>query len=333
MRGLRLLAVLTGLGALVTCGSASAVLAPEPMVEEAPVAELSAPALALLEAAATAARAQPWTGTERVLSLVSGAPVVTVTTVQHGPGQHSATDVLDARLFSLLADNYDLRVTGTARCVGRLARVVEARRPGQAGGLAGRFWVDAVTGLVLRREVLGADGALMRRSELLDVRLGTTAGLTRSATATLVAPRGERVDEVSLALLEAEGWPVVRSLPGSLDLYDVRWLSDGVLQTAYSDGLSTMSLFVQRGEMAPTASGVIRRVGDGTVWEAPGEPERVVWTGGGFTWTLVSDADPVLVDAVLLSLPHSGRQVAADGMAPRVWRGMSRVGAWLNPFH
>ena len=69
------------------------------------------------------------------------------------------------------------------------------------------------------------------------------------------------------------------------------------------------------------------------MWEAPGEPERAVWAAEGRTWTLVSDADPVVVDEVIAMLPHAPRQVSADGLAPRVWRGMSRVGAWMNPFH
>jgi sigma-E factor negative regulatory protein RseB len=141
------------------------------------------------------------------------------------------------------------------------------------------------------------------------------------------------LDEAELARFEADGWPVLRGLPGGLELYDARWLTDGVLQLAFSDGLSTLSLFVQQGEMPTTAAGVVRQVGGGTVWQSDGEPERVVWAAGGRTWTLVSDLEPALVDQVLLALPHQGGQLAQDGLGPRVWRGMSRVGSWLNPFH
>jgi hypothetical protein len=332
VRGLRIAVVLTGLGALVTCGSARALVPIEPTSEEAPVAERSAPALAVLEAAASASQARSWTGTQRVLSLVSGAPVVTVTTVHHGPGRLTSTDALDARLFSLLVSHYDLRVAGQGRCDGRRAELVEARRPGGDGSVAGRFWVDDATGLLLRREVLDEDGALLRRSDLNDIRLDAPDG-TLPTVLTAAAPQGDRLDAVALATLEAHGWPAVPTLPARLEMYDARWLSDGVLQLAYSDGLSTLSLFVQRGEMPPTTPGVVRRVGGGTVWESIGEPERVVWAAGGMTWTLVADLAPALVDEVLLALPHTTSQVSQDGIAPRVWRGMSRVGAWLNPFH
>jgi sigma-E factor negative regulatory protein RseB len=184
---------------------------------------------------------------------------------------------------------------------------------------------------VLRREVLDASGALLRRTELLGVRLGAA---TRTATTglTVAAPLGERLDAPALAALEAAGWPVARSLPGELDLYDARRLPGEVLQLAYSDGLSTLSLFVQQGAMPPVQSGLVRRVGGARVWQSPGEPERVVWAAGGRTWTLVSDASPALVEQVLLALPHSGGGTTEDGVAPRVWRGLSRVGSWLNPF-
>jgi len=328
VRRLQLAAVLTGLGALMTCGTARALVPPEP-TEEAPSATRSAPALALLESAASVAQAQVWTGTERVLSLVSGAPVVTVSTVEHGPGRHSATDALDSRLFSLLATHYELRITGPAEIDGHTARVVEARRPGGDALLAGRFWVDADSGMLLRREVMDATGALLRRSDLVGVHVGGSG----TTTAALPSPHGARLDTAALDALEADGWPVPRFLPGDLDLFDARWLSDGVLQLAFSDGLSTLSLFVQRGEMPATTTGVVRRVAGGVVWEAAGEPERVVWAAEGCTWTLVADVAPSLVDEVLLALPHTSHQVTEDGLAPRVWRGMARVGAWLNPFH
>jgi sigma-E factor negative regulatory protein RseB len=313
----------------MTCGSARALVPPEPSGEEAPAVQRSVPALALLQAAAAAAQARPWTGTEKVLSLASGAPVVSVTTTAHRPGGHSASDALDARLFSLLAQHYELRLAGSALCAGHLARVVEALRTGAGRGVAARFWLDRASGLLLRRDLMDRTGALLRRTELVSVRMGAVAAVA----APTLSPRGEHLDTAALAELESEGWPVIRVLPGDLDLYDARWLSDGVLQLAYSDGLSTLSLFVQNGQRSPTEAGTVRRVGRGTVWQAPGDPERVVWAAEGRTWTLVSDAEPAVVDEVLETLPHEPAQVSADGVAPRVWRGMARVGAWMNPFH
>ncbi|HUR13017.1 MAG TPA: sigma-E factor regulatory protein RseB domain-containing protein [Mycobacteriales bacterium] len=330
MRRLRLAAALTGLGALICAGQARALLPSEPLVDETLVIARSADALALLERAALLAQARSWSATQRVVSLASGAPLVTVTSVQHGVDGHGAADALDPRLFSLLATHYELRVAGQALCAGHRAQVVEVRRPGLRGVLAGRFWVDARSGLLLRREVLNAAGALLRRTDLLDVHLASPAATLSTTTTTSL--HGEHLDAAGLAAMQAAGWPTPRALPGGLDLYEARWLPDEVLQLAYSDGLSTLSLFVQRGVMPRLSTGMVRTVGGGQVWQAAGEPERVVWASGGLTWTLVSDADPALVDEVLLALPHTGSALAEDGVAPRVWRGMSRVGTWLNPF-
>ena len=331
MRRLRLAAILTGLGALMTCSPVRAVMPPEPVHEESVADDRSAAALALLTAAAAAAQAQVWTGTEQVVSMVSGSAVRSVVTVEHGPGRHSASDTLDARLFSLLASHYDLRLGGVGLCDGHKARLVEARRTAD-GSVAGRFWVDTTSGLLVRREVLDPRGDLLRRSDLVAVQPGTSGSSALATALGSTSPGSERLDEAALLRFEAEGWPVARALPGNLELYDARWLTDGVLQLAYSDGLSTLSLFLQRGGMPPNQAGVVRRVGGGTVWQSPGEPERVVWAADGLTWTLVADVAPALVDEVLGVLPHTQGHVAQDGVAPRVWRGMSRVGAWLNPF-
>ena len=134
--------------------------------------------------------------------------------------------------------------------------------------------------------------------------------------------------------MEVQGWPIRRSLPGGMDLFQAQLHDrDGaeVLQLSYTDGLSTLSLFVQDGELATEPAGTARPVDDATVWVQPGPPERIVWSGDGHTWTLVSDAPESTVKQALVSLPHTPRAVA-DGPSARLWRGMAVVGGWLNPF-
>jgi sigma-E factor negative regulatory protein RseB len=332
---LRVAAALTGLGAVVMCPQVHALVPPEPG-SSTPAAEPAAPALGLLRAAVRVARERPWSGTQHVVSMVGGTPTVTDVRVEHVPSAESspeASGLLDDTLLEALSGNYDLRIAAVTTCRGRPARVVEARRPGVVGAaaVAGRFWLDASTGLLLRRDVLQPDGTLLRSSELADVDVGRAAGVTLSASNTL-RPAGERLDDAALYSLQKQGWLTPAMLPGGLVLFESRLLEGDVLQLSYTDGLSTLSLFGQRGEVPPTTSGLVRTVGGGTVWESWGEPSRVVWSEHGRTWTLVSDAAPSLIDDVLLVLPHSQAQVRQDGVGPRVWRGMSRVGAWLNPF-
>jgi negative regulator of sigma E activity len=153
--------------------------------------------------------------------------------------------------------------------------------------------------------------------------------------AEVLHPTGQHLDHAALDTLADAGWPVVRTLPGQMELFDARLHdADGgdVVQLSYSDGLSTLSLFVQNGELPGGLSGRTRTMGGSPVLVSHDVLERVVWSGGGHTWTLVSDAPESVVDQAVVALPHATPRPHHDGLVPRVWRGMSRVGSWLNPF-
>jgi hypothetical protein len=304
-------------------------------------------ALRLLQTAAHTAVARPWTGTHRVVWLRGGLPRLTLVRVSHDPRtgtQSHAMDVgklaipsaLDATKLDVLARHFDL-VLAPGRA-GKGVVVVEARRTGESGpgAVAGRFWLDAVTGMVVRRDVLDADGSLVRSSVLEGIALGkdraVTSALLSSPAPVQVAERG--LDEATLGTLTSQGWPIRRALPAGMDLFQAQLHDrDGgeVLQLSYTDGLSTMSLFVQPGELMEEPSGTARPVDDALVWVQPGPPERIVWSGAGRTWTMVSDAPDSTVRLALKSLPHAPRHVD-DGAGARLWRGMAVVGGWLNPF-
>lgn len=324
----------------------AALTSPSPASEGPPVAAPTDQALRLLDRAATAARTRVWSGTQHVVTVRDGQPTFTILQVSHRPGSGSAVhvmaadqdaeapttvvaDVLDSKLLSLLAGHYDLVVSGHGSCSGHPAVVVDALRPGVegAGAVAGRFWIDTASQLVLRREVMDEAGSVVRSSVFVDLALDAPP-----VTPTLsLAPQGTRLSSQELADLEADGWPVVHSLPSGLELFESR-MHDGVLQLSYSDGLSSLSLFVQEGELGEEPEGTAHRVGGGTVWVTGVAPERVVWSGDRRTWTLVSDAPVDTVSQALLVLPHTSSAPEGDGVGARVWRGMSRVGGWLNPF-
>lgn len=348
MSRLRLLLLLTGLGALLSGGPVSALVAPGPDGEPLPVAAHSAPALQLLETAAHAARTRAWRGTQQVTSTRDGEPRSTVLQLEHTPGTGSsvrvlsqsdealAPDLLDEKLLRLLAEHYDLRVVGHGACAGRAAALVDVRRPGRqgAGALAARFWLDRATGLVLRRDLLDEAGALVRSSAFVTM---TVAAAQRPAavTAAPLVPTGEHLDDDALGALERAGWPVVRRLPSGFELFEAR-LHDAsggeVLQLSYSDGLSTLSLFVQEGDLPEDTAGSPRTMGAATVWVSRRTPEQVVWSGDDRTWTLVSDAPESAVEEAVMVLPHLPRPDRDEGVPAKVWRGMSRAGSWLNPF-
>ncbi len=105
-----------------------------------------------------------------------------------------------------------------------------------------------------------------------------------------------------------------------------------MLHLAYSDGLTTLSLFVQRGALGGRPSGGFRseRVAGTRAWVQPVAPERVVWQGRGRVFTVVSDAAPATVRAAVGVLPRD--PAPGRGLLARLGRGASRVGHWLDPF-
>lgn len=295
----------------------------------------------LLALAAHAATTRTWSGTQYVGTWRGGAQTSAVLDVSHRPGTGSTvheadgssagavtTPDLDERLLSLVADHYDLALAGVSRCAGRYARVVEARRDGVegAGRVAGRFWLDAATGLVLRREVYDDAGRRLRSSAFVDL---VVAPVTLQPPA-LKAPR-----EDPATVLPVGSWRPPSALPRGLQLFEaeVEDVAGGrVTHLAYSDGLSTLSVFAQRGALAevPGAGFHTERVRGTRAWVEPAAPERVVWQGGGQVFTLVSDADPATVRAAVGALPRD--PVRADGVLGRLRRGLARVGSWVNPF-
>lgn len=331
-------------------------------------------ALALLRQASRAARVQPYSGTQFVSSWTADGGTSVLVSVSHLPGRgllvrveptvespggrHFGPDELSdggllgeepadagdlsvstfqGRALSLLAEHYDVSLAESGSCAGRAAQVVDVRRTAEQGaGLAGRFWVDRTSGLVLRREVFDTGGRMLRASAFIDLDLDVPVetaddGAARMAAA---APPTDRLDLDALESMRSEGWAVPQTLPGELELYDARSREqDGtrVLHLSYSDGLSTVSLFAQRGRLDTDSLGGWSRdrIGEAEVWVGRAVPQRLVWSGGDKVYTLVADAPSETVDAAVRSLPHAQQ---SDGVLARLGRGLGRVGSWANPF-
>ncbi|MBE1534327.1 sigma-E factor regulatory protein RseB domain-containing protein [Actinomadura algeriensis] len=131
-------------------------------------------AVGLLRAAADAARRVPYEGARVLTTRSRDRSATSRTTVVHRPGEgirytspsgtsgyrpESAageTTGFTPATLELLNRNYTVvQVADATRC-GRAAHVVEARRAD--GTLAGRFWLDVETGLMLHRELVDASG-------------------------------------------------------------------------------------------------------------------------------------------------------------------------------
>lgn len=345
MTRLRLLLLVAGAGTLLAGLPAAASVGAQPDPTPSGAAARESRAVGLLTAASRAARSRTYAGTQYVSSWRAGRAGSSIAEVSHSPAEGSSVSVrptaggeidntvtptadLDQRLVRLLAAHYALSVAGRSAWVARPVDVVEARHPGD-GAVAGRFWVDAATSLVLRRETFDRAGRLLRSSAFTSLTVGPAA---------LDVPTSgsdDQIDGPALDVMRDAGWRIPQALAGDLELYDARMRThegQRVLHLSYSDGLMTLSLFAQRGRLSDTApAGFTRQKLRGApVWVRPSTPERVVWGGGGRVFTLLSDAPTETVHEAVLSLPHE--KAAKRGLLARLGRGLARLASWLNPF-
>ncbi|GAA0274700.1 hypothetical protein GCM10009527_083900 [Actinomadura nitritigenes] len=348
-------------------------------------------AVGLLRAAADAARRVPYEGRRFLTTWNRGRSATSRVTAVHTPGDGvrytspagaegylpdaSAGDTtgFTKRTLDLLTRNYTVVRKPDTSVLGRRACVVEARR--QDGTAAGRFWLDAETGLMLHRELIDATGHPVITSGFTEIsfavpaaggvapRPGRTRGSAVDAPAVTEAPGATGteaegptsanaapnsaapnsaapnsaatsilevpLDARALDGLKRRGWPVPDRLPGHLTLYDARREAGGAVHLSYSDGLASVSVFVQRGDL-PSGSlngwkKVVRR--GRTVFCRESLRRWAVTAGGGYVYTVLTDAPQSTAEAVAFDLPR-----APDPFWTRLARGARRLASAADPF-
>ena len=147
-------------------------------------------------------------------------------------------------------ENYELQALEPDRVAGHAADVLMLK-PRDAHRYAQRLWADHQTGLLLRNDVLGPGGEVLESSAFTDLQIGgkpsaeaVLGPMKRLAGYRVLRPRTER------AQVETEGWQLVRPVPGfGLVSCTKRPLADAgvpVLQSVFSDGLTHVSVFIER---------------------------------------------------------------------------------------
>ncbi len=152
------------------------------------------------------------------------------------------------QMVALLAENYQVAVAGLGQVAGRPARELVLRH--RNGRLAARFWVDTETKLPLRRETYDDSARMVSQDVFVSLRLGSPA--SRRPPAARRYREAGRWPARSWPGCGPRGWPLPAQLPGQLRLVRASESSSpagSVMDLAYSDGLSVISLFVQRGHL------------------------------------------------------------------------------------
>ena len=173
---------------------------------------------------------------------------------------------------------YGVSEAGTERVAGYLADVVEIQ-PKDTLRFGFRIWAEKKTGLVVKLQTLGEQGAVLEQVAFSELQLDAPVSMGK-LTRLMKDTKGYDVQRPVLkkTTAEAEGWRLKEPVPGFLpmschtrEVVDAPAGSTAPMQWVFSDGLASVSLFVEsfdpqrHGQEKALATGathsVSRRVG------------------------------------------------------------------------
>jgi hypothetical protein len=224
------------------------------------------------------------------------------------------------------SEKWELHLRDGPVVAGRATQEVEAADRGR-GRVRERFYFDASTGILLRREQLDQRGDTVRAVGFVSI------GDTSDAFSGIVPAEAPRAPAVS-ASRQPRAIDTVHSpfrAPGragdGFRLAGRYRDADGTVQLFYSDGLFGVSVFEQEGELDWTGlpEGEARTVGDHDARQYR-TPAGVVtvWASGDVVYTAVADAPADQLDALLADFaprdsPSALERVTSFVLGPFSW--------------
>jgi sigma-E factor negative regulatory protein RseB len=260
-----------------------------------------------------------------------------------GTGAAVGVLTISPAMLALLRSNYVIEYAGSGSSSNRPAQIVAVRR--RDGTLAAQYWLDQHTGLPLRREMYDESGHRVSEGAFIDLeigpgKIGSMPPAQGQAWEAYVQPtrsggRGSPPNAARIAELRASGWPVPRALAGNMTLASLTRTATKagpVLDASYSDGLSVVSVFIQRGEISGSLPGWhLSRIDSVPVYATQSgdlDEQGLAWSAGGFVYTVIADAPPDSIAQIVVELPHE----RPAGFWERVGRGIKRISSWFDPF-
>jgi sigma-E factor negative regulatory protein RseB len=271
-------------------------------------------------------------GLTLIRTLSGATPVVSYDTGDRSPA--GVFGVTGAQV-TLLGKHYIAAYRGSGTSSGLPATIVEVYR--FDGSLAARFWLDTRTLVPLRREDFDSTDKLVSDELFTEVQFGPLTQRPAAATTESPAPASSSGSvwvtasspATQVALLAKRGVRLPGTALAGLPLYAAGWSGAGTGQVTdleYTDGLSVISLFVQRGTLAASMAGWQPLSLDGDRVYVSGH--AVTWAGRGEVYTVIADAPPQTVAEAVAALPGGGQ----PGLVDRLGRGFDRLAHLVDPF-
>lgn len=140
---------------------------------------------------------------------------------------------------------YAARRIGGDRVAGFDADVVQVA-PKDPLRFGYRIWSERKSGLVLKLQTLDGDGNVLEQAAFSELQLDAPVRMDKLAQMMTVPP-GWRVEKVDAqkTTAAAEGWTLRAPVAGFKPLSCYKRTAEGVLQWIFSDGLASVSLFVE----------------------------------------------------------------------------------------
>lgn len=228
-----------------------------------------------------------------------------------------------------LAGAYDLHMDGSEKIDGRTASVVSASQDGQ---VSARFWIDTASGLLLRK-VMYVDGRMVRWSGYTSFDAAPQAFMDHLPPQVQTAP-ATTLSRSTAPALNDKGWTCPEWLAGDFRLTGLHQVDadGGVMHADYTDGLSTVSVFQERGSLdsSSLAGFQSETVAERPVYVREGLPMTMVWQSGDTVVTLVTDAPEQTARQLLARFPRVDDNEPPD-MVSRIGHGLSRLASAVTP--
>ncbi|MGE4242784.1 MucB/RseB C-terminal domain-containing protein [Ramlibacter sp.] len=144
-----------------------------------------------------------------------------------------------------IGEFYAARRTGGERVAGFDADVVNLA-PKDALRFGYRIWSEKKSGLVLKTQTLDGDGNVLEQAAFSELQLDAPVRIERLAQM-MAVPEGWRVEkpDAHKTTPAAEGWQLKAPVAGYKPMSCYKRPAEGAMQWIFSDGLASLSLFVE----------------------------------------------------------------------------------------